>query len=74
MNDGNITQGNQECIGDYGSMIDFDDDFRDLIDYLVSIDAPFIVNKEEERIKERRCKSLGMTCKCVDIMEHKFDI
>ncbi|GJS00996.1 retrotransposon protein, putative, ty1-copia subclass [Tanacetum coccineum] len=60
--------------GDYGPMIDFNDDFGDLVDYFVSNDAPFIVNKEEGRIKERRCKSLGMPCKCVAIMEHEFDI
>nr|GEV50563.1 hypothetical protein [Tanacetum cinerariifolium] len=69
MNDGNTIQANQECIGDYGLMMGSDDDFRDLVNYLVPNDAPFIVHK-----KERRCKLLYMSCKWVSNIEHEFDI
>ncbi|GKB17454.1 hypothetical protein Tco_0851377 [Tanacetum coccineum] len=56
MNDGNTIQANQEYIGDYGPMIGFDDDFGDLINYLVPNDALFIIRKEA-----RRCKLLDMS-------------
>nr|GEU38514.1 hypothetical protein [Tanacetum cinerariifolium] len=39
---------------------DEDDDVGHL-DYLVHGNAPFIINKEEERSKERRCKLLGIS-------------
>ncbi|GJS51665.1 hypothetical protein Tco_0625027 [Tanacetum coccineum] len=45
------------------------DDMSDFDDYLVHNDAPFIINEDGERYKERRCKLLGIpyiklpTCK-----------
>ncbi|GJW01104.1 hypothetical protein Tco_1556355 [Tanacetum coccineum] len=39
---------------------DEDDDMEYLDDYLVHGNAPFIINEQEERFKERRCKLLGI--------------
>ncbi|GJV26157.1 hypothetical protein Tco_1378852 [Tanacetum coccineum] len=53
-NDDDAIRVNQEWLDDYEPMNIVDDDFRDIDDYLVSKDAPFIVNEEEGRFKERR--------------------
>ncbi|GJX59097.1 ALP1-like protein [Tanacetum coccineum] len=37
-----------------------DEEIGDLDDYLVSKDAPYYANEEEEQYKERRCKLLGI--------------
>ncbi|GKC18559.1 hypothetical protein Tco_1020709 [Tanacetum coccineum] len=42
---------------------DNDNDIEDLDDYLVRDDAPFIINEEGERFKEKRCKLLGIPYK-----------
>nr|GEW09392.1 UBN2 domain-containing protein [Tanacetum cinerariifolium] len=53
----NLNQANQECIGEYGPMID-DNDFEYMCDYLLSKDAPFTMNNEEGRLEEKRYKLL----------------
>ncbi|GKD50276.1 hypothetical protein Tco_1279252, partial [Tanacetum coccineum] len=40
-----------------------DDDMGDLDDYLIPKDAPYYVDEEEERLKERRSKLLGIPYK-----------
>ncbi|GJX64429.1 putative reverse transcriptase domain-containing protein [Tanacetum coccineum] len=57
-NDGTI-QANQEWFSECELMED-DGDVSDLDDYLLPSNAPYYVNEEEERFKERRCKLLGI--------------
>ncbi|GJW16731.1 hypothetical protein Tco_0024167 [Tanacetum coccineum] len=56
-------QTNQEWFNERKSKGDNDNDIEDLDDYLVRDDAPFIINEEEERFKEKRCKLLGIPYK-----------
>ncbi|GKA15412.1 hypothetical protein Tco_0695159 [Tanacetum coccineum] len=46
---------NQDCIKDYGLMID-DNDFDYMCDYLLSKDAPVFMNNMNERLEEKKCK------------------
>nr|GEY17004.1 hypothetical protein [Tanacetum cinerariifolium] len=48
---------NQECIGEYGLMID-DNDFEYMCDYMLSKDTPFTINNDEGRLEETR--QIGM--------------
>ncbi|GKA90003.1 hypothetical protein Tco_0811815 [Tanacetum coccineum] len=74
INDDTI-QTNHRCFDEQEPMEDNDDDIGNLDDYLVCNDAPFIVNEEDERSNERRCKLLGIpyikppTCK-----SEKFEV
>ncbi|GJY85896.1 hypothetical protein Tco_0499922 [Tanacetum coccineum] len=56
-------QTNQEWFDKRKSKGDNDNDIEDLDDYLVRDDAPFIINEEGERFKEKRCKLLGIPYK-----------
>ncbi|GJY04766.1 hypothetical protein Tco_0370706 [Tanacetum coccineum] len=56
-------QTNQEWFNERKSKGDNDNDIEDLDDYLVRDDAPFIINEEGERFKEKRCKLLGIPYK-----------
>ncbi|GJZ32361.1 hypothetical protein Tco_0577797 [Tanacetum coccineum] len=63
-NDNDAIQANQELFDDHQPMKDYDDDdIGDLDDYLIQNDAPYYVNEEEERFKERRSKLLGIPYK-----------
>nr|GEW11996.1 hypothetical protein [Tanacetum cinerariifolium] len=61
-NDNDVSQANQEWFDKHEPMED-DDDIGDLDDYLIPKDAPYYVDKEEERFKERRSKLLGIPYK-----------
>nr|GEY96042.1 hypothetical protein [Tanacetum cinerariifolium] len=52
-NDAEI-QENEECFDERGPMEDNDDDIDEFDDYLARDDAPFIVNEEDEKSKEKR--------------------
>ncbi|GKC91792.1 hypothetical protein Tco_1152441 [Tanacetum coccineum] len=63
-NDNDAIQANQELFDDHQPMEDDDDaDIGDLDGYLIQNDAPYYVNEEEERFKERRSKLLGIPYK-----------
>ncbi|GKC84795.1 hypothetical protein Tco_1140512, partial [Tanacetum coccineum] len=62
-NDNDAIQANQERFDDHEPMKDDDDDIGDLGDYLIPNYAPYYVDKEEERFKERRSKLLGIPYK-----------
>ncbi|GJT11519.1 reverse transcriptase domain-containing protein [Tanacetum coccineum] len=76
-NNNDEIQENRECFDEHKPMED-SDDIRDLDDYLVRNDAPFIVDDEEERSKERKCKLLGIPyvkppiCKSAKLEEIKY--
>ncbi|GJQ90656.1 hypothetical protein Tco_0001795 [Tanacetum coccineum] len=55
-------QSNQEWFDEHEPMED-DDDISDLDDYLITSDAPYHVNEEEKKFKERRSKLLGIPYK-----------
>ncbi|GJV61883.1 hypothetical protein Tco_1467983 [Tanacetum coccineum] len=58
--DNDAIQEDQEQIDSHEPMHDNDDDIVDLDDYLIQQDASYYVNEDEERIKERKSKLLGM--------------
>ncbi|GKB04872.1 hypothetical protein Tco_0833067 [Tanacetum coccineum] len=74
-NNDDTIETNQEWFDEHKSKGDNDNDIEDLDDYLVCDDAPFIVNEDEERFKEKRCKLHGIpymkppTCK-----SEKFEV
>ncbi|GJW51890.1 hypothetical protein Tco_0093241 [Tanacetum coccineum] len=48
----NSNQANQECIGEYGPLID-DNDFEYMCDYLLSKNVPFTMKNDEGRLEKR---------------------
>nr|GEV62322.1 SGNH hydrolase-type esterase domain-containing protein [Tanacetum cinerariifolium] len=54
---------NESCTEPLEPKEDDDDDIGELEDYLIHNDAPFVINKEKELYKERRCKFLGIPYK-----------
>ncbi|GKC28213.1 hypothetical protein Tco_1035507 [Tanacetum coccineum] len=51
---------NEETIQDEKEPKDYDNDIRDLDDYLVQKDAPYYANEEEEQYKERRNLTIAL--------------
>ncbi|GJS94434.1 hypothetical protein Tco_0801402 [Tanacetum coccineum] len=68
MTNDDAIQGDHEWFDEHEPMED-DDDISDLDDYLITNDAPYFIDEQKERSKERRCKLLGIpyvkppTCK-----------
>ncbi|GKE13791.1 hypothetical protein Tco_1421368 [Tanacetum coccineum] len=58
--DNDAIQANQEWFDNHEPMEDDDDDIGDLDDYLIPNDAPYYVDEEEERFKEKKSKLHGI--------------
>ncbi|GKD18297.1 hypothetical protein Tco_1207455 [Tanacetum coccineum] len=68
----NPKQANEECISEYGIMIDHND-FEYMCDHLLSNDAPFFLNYTNERLEEIRFKLVGTPHERIARMEQEFD-
>ncbi|GKA15293.1 zinc finger BED domain-containing protein RICESLEEPER 2 [Tanacetum coccineum] len=68
----NPNEENQENISDYELMID-DNDFKYMCDYLLSKDAPFFMNEEEEKVEEDKYELVGIPQDRMNTLGEEYD-
>ncbi|GJU31339.1 ribonuclease H-like domain-containing protein [Tanacetum coccineum] len=68
----NPNQINQDCMGEYGLMVD-DNKFDFMCDYLLSKDALVFMSDKNKRVKEKKCKLIGMPRERIAMIEQEFN-